>query len=403
MNDEGAPFSPVQRPGFAGLSRRTLLRSAALAAPFVALGGAPQAQAATVLSASGELIVRPCDGPTTVELPVSCAKVTYEIKGGDGSMSGGGGAYNCGSLSIVPSGGTVMLTLIAGGRGIFGNPQFVSGNTGGIGYGNGGSMTWVGYTAGGYAHSSSGGGGGGSALLLGELCDNKPLVVAGGGGGGSSMWLQSNLGWWTPMPGSGWGRGGRAGAPGSLEGNTVPQGVQVNLPKGLFYGTNPAALFPAGQNAVGAAGGYRSQWTSWAGDAAASRPTNAWATMIRGDTGGGNRGTGQYGGGNGGHGNANPPENAPSWNSRVHFCPGGCGGGGYAGGGGGASIVACRTNLSEATARVSMGIPGGAGSSFVSGTRCLGNHKVTPEAGSWRTGGVVSYNGDDGYVRITWG
>lgn len=395
-----SPDPHDREPSKARVSRRHLAHSAAWAVPAVALGVPAPAMAASqctegVVSVTTSTV-------TVVDIPDYCMAIAYDIRGGDGAFHGGVGVTNTGWITRTSPTAPLRLTLIAGMRGLTGNPQFTTSSTGGTGYGNGGSTTYLAYNVNGGSHSSAGGGGGGSAILLGNLAANAPLVVAGGGGGGASNFaLTGGSAFYPSGQGISGGLGAHAAAPGTTE-DPIYVGFRSQINSGAqFSGTDPSG-WPAGSSGLGATGGAASVAGAWLTDAAGVVPTNAYHDFLSDTAAGGNHGTGNNGGGDGGHGNQAGPTGLPSWNPQQQYTPGGAGGGGYAGGGGGGSLVAARTD-GTLTGRGSFGMGAGAGSSYLSGGLTYSGATITPAAGTWVIGTTrVAINGTDGHVTVSW-
>lgn len=393
-----------QGPSYDGASpkvtRRRVVAGAAWAAPAVAFAAAAPALASSMCTQSGSRTVRPADGVVELTIPTYCNWLQYTIRGGDGGFFGGGGAFNSGVLRRSnPNAGPLTVTLIAGDKGDYVNPQYGgTHNTGGTGYGKGGDTSWIPYPSlyTGGMHSSAGAGGGGSAILLGTAAANTPLVVAGGGGGGSHHWAK--LGSALSPTWTGSVNGGSAGAPGPAGNATAAPSFVVYASSTRYYGRTDGTPSMGANGATGGAAAVPGPITA---DPQANG-NNAYLFTATGAAGG-NHGTGLNGGGDGGAGNGPGPTDIPSWASGQQYTAGGSGGGGYAGGGGGLSLAGVRSTP-LAFGMGSMGSAGAAGSSFVSGALVApSGETVTPLPDAWSSGAVQDYFAVPGYVTISWG
>lgn len=452
----GSPVPPGNRPSGPALSRRTLATGAVWAVPAVAAAAAaPQVSASACVPTTlrveptlvdpGQTTTVPYTLPTYSTTPLVVTippysepcPITFTIRGGDGSRVGGSGILATGTITRSDNNKYLTLTLIAGAKGQQGNAQFTDGNTGGVGYGRGGSGTWLGYGAHGagnnHAHSTAGGGLLGTATNPSQTTTTA-LVVAGGGGGGSSIWTSgSNSGYEV----SGVAYAGVAQAPGATQTAAFGQhtdrdatperpfgrvslGDTTGVNPGVAYGyvvgfggtaaapaigttgaTGGAAAHVSTSNVVGTYGGLPTNGTAsggiWTYTNGASL-SNQYAWNSQG-TSGGNHATGMYGGGNGGNGNTAPP-NAPD--SISQYVPGGSGGGGYAGGGGGLSIVANTDATGGITGSVhgAWGSAGGAGSSHLTTSATNPNGgTVTISNVTWTQQGFTDVDLGGGYIN----
>lgn len=419
-----------------GIHRRRLAHAAwaipvlttSWAAPVMAtstcVSGTARVDPVLTAAASGRTAKQYSTTPLSVTIPAGACAITYTIQGAGGGWHGGRGAFNTGTITRTNASASLTLTLIAAAPGIVADPATTDSTVGGgLGYGNGGTTTWLGYTNGGFAQGAAGGGGGGSAILLGAVADAKPLVVAGGGAGSGGTWGNGS----GTLESHGALTAGDAGFPGmdpaagglpSQMSPTRPYGRALagtpSAYSGYGIGTGVTAAQPA-FGANGATGGARALPSSGAGGADGSvgglwygGPEDAsrrWAVALLGASGG-NHGTGHYGGGNGGNGHGTSPS-YPSWltSPDQRFAPAGGGGGGYAGGGGGLTydFHTRNTTTTDETAQ-SFGTGGGGGSSYVaSGSVAGGGNTVSVTPDTWSLSANPSINdGLAGFVTLSW-
>ncbi|MGB4135099.1 MAG: hypothetical protein WA971_00940 [Microbacterium sp.] len=193
-------------------SRRAVVTGAIWATPVIAAAVAlPSASASESECAAGSatFTVPTLDsnaaGLHTWTVPAGVTSLTFTVIGGVGAAGsgptiglganrfspiGGAGAVAAGTLDVIPG---EMLSLVVGQGGS--TYPVDPAQTGGQGYGDGGSSTLTNTP---YRVSHGGGGGGGSAILRGKT----PLVVAaGGGGGGAGGYRNLSASFQTPSDG----------------------------------------------------------------------------------------------------------------------------------------------------------------------------------------------------------
>ena len=246
-------------------------------------GGTSAAQTFTInLPTPGSTTFTYTGGSQTFVVPVGVINITILAAGAEGGFGGvtvggipGLGGRTTATVAVTPG---ASLTVLVGGKGQDGRPDFVTGG---------------GFNGGGDSTGDGGGGGGASSVRDGAT----PLVVVGGGGGGGA-----ESGGVPPA-------GGNGGAGGGL---TAASGVGPAQGGGAGGG---------GTQTAGGAGGAKSSLSGIDGTAGASvQGGTGGAHQQPGVIGGGGGGGGYFGGGGGGGGN-----------------PSASGGGG---GGGGSSFAA---------------------------------------------------------------
>lgn len=443
MSDTQMQPTPQPEGGKRGVSRRTLAQGAAWSVPAVAVAAAAPTMAASctpqtwLVEPQVDVLGGPSGAgagvptiwkttPMVITIPAGDCPITYTIRGGDGgAYYGGTGIVSTGTITRSDTSKPLTLTLIAGAKGEIGNPQIVDFNTGGPGYGKGGSGTWLGWglhgANNGHAVALSGGGGGGSAILMGTATSTTqtsttPLIVAGGGGGGGAF---SSGG--TSSSSSGRRPGGSAAAPGVIGDQTDGTDLAVRpTPEAPFgdiftgpaatpsawYGFSQAAghAARAANGATGGAGAYydTSAGVEWSGTLTGWSITSKAQWWAPGGAGG-DHGTGMYGGGNGGIGNT------ASLEPNYEYTVGAMGGGGYAGGGGGMSSEARATFHNDTTnssvsGYLSWGSAGAAGSSYVATTSLPNpNGGTVTITATWTPQTPTSGTNVHGKVQINFG
>lgn len=340
----GSPLSDTSPARPNDLDRRRMLKSAAWAAPVIAVAAATPF---AVASSSGGTRNVTTAGAVAIRVTGQVRRITFTVIGGGGGATAASaapahqGALLSGTITLPASATSRNINIIVGaGAGAAG--------VGGLGYGNGGSGPTY-------------GGGGGSSISI----DNTLAVVAGGGGGrsvvNSTQGTTTTIDRYAPftqMPST----GSSAGAVnGMTRQTTVTTGGQV------YVGA-------PGLAASGATGGVAPLATA---NFPATNPTGA--TIVRtAGVAGGNHLTGANGGGNGANGVAAGGGST------------GAGGGGYAGGSSGASIRRTDGNIVDAPGG------GGGGSNYTSGPGVVvtttGTSNLPP----------VGPTGHVGRVEVTW-